>query len=277
MKPRSSVEVFDLNTGKNQIIWQGPELWESPHFAPDGQSLFLNSEGRIYRLKTGGKPQVIDTGFADRCNNDHGLTPDGRTLLITDKVEFGRACIYRLPVEGGTPQRISRTLSAYYHGCSPDGVWLTYTGIFARDVFGIYISRLDGSEERALISGDGVHDGPDFSADGEWVWFNSTRSGQMQIWRIRRDGTGLQQMTRSAHADWFPHPSPDGKRVLFLSYDPSVGRDHPRDQTVRLSLMPAQGGTPEILFEMFGGQGSMNVPNWSPDGQSFAFVRYFPD
>ncbi|UDF02384.1 hypothetical protein [Asticcacaulis sp. AND118] len=275
MSLRSSIEIYDLETRQSRVVWQGPELWESPHFTPDGQTLILNSEGRIYRLPVGGEPQVIDTGFAIRCNNDHGLTPDGQTLLITDKVEYDRACIYALPLAGGVPKRLSAHLAAYYHGCSPDGAWITYAGIHQKDVFGIYLSRLDGSDERALIVGDGVHDGPDFSADGEWLWFNSNRSGQMQVWRIRRDGSDLQRMTDSPYADWFPHPSPDGRHVLLLSYDPSVGRDHPRDQTVRLRLMPAEGGEPETLFEMFGGQGTMNVPNWAPGGRSFAFVRYF--
>lgn len=276
MSLRSSVEIFDLDRGVSHVVWQGAELWESPHFTPDGQGLYLNSEGRIYHLPIGCAPQVIETGFANRCNNDHGLSPDGRTLFITDKVEFDRACIYGVPASGGVPKRISRTLSAYYHGCAPDGEWLTYTGIFERDVFGIYVCRPDGSDERALIVGDGVHDGPDFSTDGQWIWFNSNRSGQMQIWRVRFDGSGLERMTDSDHADWFPHPSPDGKNMLFLSYDPSVGHHHPRDQPVRLSLMPPDGGHAQTVFELFGGQGTMNVPNWRPDGQAFAYVRYFP-
>ncbi|MFT3997353.1 MAG: hypothetical protein QM667_08095, partial [Asticcacaulis sp.] len=171
MSLRSSVEIYDLSEGRSRVVWQGPELWESPHFTPDGHSLILNREGRIYRLPIGGEPQVIDTGFAMRCNNDHGLTPDGQTLLITDKSEHDRACIYAVAAEGGTPQRVSPHMSSYYHGSSPDGGWITYTGIHQRDVFGIYINRLDGSDERALIVGDGVHDGPDFSADGQWIWF----------------------------------------------------------------------------------------------------------
>lgn len=278
MKLRSSVEIYDLKTRTSRVVWQTERLVESPHFTPDGLSLILNSAGRMYRLNLKTREvSLIDTGFAVICNNDHGLSKDGRTLIITDKSEFGKACIYSLPIEGGEPVRITQNLSSYYHGWSPDGSRITYTGIHQRDVFGIYTSRVDGTDEVELVVGTEVNDGPDFSADGQWVWFNSNRSGQMQLWRIRIDGTGLELMSDNPYADWFPHPSPDGRHVVFLSYDTSVGRDHPRDQTVQLRLMPSEGGQADILVELFGGQGTINVPSWTAVGDAFAYIRYFPE
>lgn len=272
---RSSVEIHDIATGRTQVVWRTERLLEAPNFSRDGRFLVVNGDGLIYRLPIdGGEPERIDTGFATRCNNDHGLSPDGRLLAITDKVEFGQAAIYVLPVEGGTPRPVTPNRPSYWHGWSPDGSQISYCGI-RDDVFDIYTIAVDGGEERRLTFGEGRNDGPDWSADGEWIYFNSSRTGRMQIWRVRPDGSAPTRITDSPYGDWFPHPSPDGRNLLVLSYDGDVF-DHPRDLDVRLRLMDMNGGDDRVLFTLFGGQGTMNVPNWSPDGRRFAYVRYAP-
>lgn len=272
---RSSVEIHDIATGRTQVVWRTERLLEAPNFSRDGRFLVVNGDGLIYRLPIdGGEPERIDTGFATRCNNDHGLSPDGRLLAITDKAEFGQAAIYVLPVEGGTPRPVTSNRPSYWHGWSPDGSQISYCGI-RDDVFDIYTIAVDGGEERRLTFGEGRNDGPDWSADGEWIYFNSSRTGRMQIWRVRPDGSAPTRITDSPYGDWFPHPSPDGRNLLVLSYDGDVF-DHPRDLDVRLRLMDMNGGDDRVLFTLFGGQGTMNVPNWSPDGRRFAYVRYAP-
>lgn len=273
---RSSVEVFDIVSGKTRVVWQTERLVEAPNFSRDGKFLVINGDGLLYRLPLdGGKPQLIDTGFAARCNNDHGLSPDGEWLAISDKTEFGRSAIYLLPATGGTPRLVTPNLPSYWHGWSPDGRELAYCGI-RNDVFDIYTISVEGGEERRLTLGEGRNDGPDWSADGQWIYFNSSRSGRMQIWRVRPDGSAPTRITDSPYGDWFPHPSPDGRHLLVLSYDGDVF-DHPRDRDVRLRLMDMDGGDARVLFNLFGGQGTMNVPNWAPDGRCFAFVRYAPE
>ncbi|WP_077961069.1 TolB family protein [Ensifer adhaerens] len=273
---RSSVEIHDIVTGETQIVWQTDRLVEAPNWSRDGSHLVINGDGRLYRLGLDGAgPVEIDTDFATLCNNDHGISPDGRTIAISDKVEFGKSAIYLLPAEGGRPRLVTRNLPSYWHGWSPDGRTLTYCGI--RDqVFDIYTISVDGGEETRLTHGEGRNDGPDWSADGEWIYFNSSRTGRMQIWRVRPDGSDVTRITDSPYGDWFPHPSPDGKHLLVLSYDGDVF-DHPRDLDVRLRLMDMDGGNARVLFELFGGQGTINVPNWSPTGDRFAFVRYEPE
>jgi Tol biopolymer transport system component len=272
---RSSVEIYTLATGTSRVVWQTEQLVEAPNWSPDGQSLAINGDGLLYRLPlTGREPVLIDTGFARQCNNDHGISPDGKTIVISDKTEFGKSAIYLLPAEGGAPRLVTRNLPSYWHGWSPDGRTLTYCGI--RDqVFDIFTNPVDGGDETRLTFGEGRNDGPDYSPDGKWIYFNSSRSGRMQIWRIRPDGSDVTRITDSEFGDWFPHPSPDGKHLLVLSYDGDVF-DHPRDLDVRLRLMDPDGGNARVLFELFGGQGTINVPNWSPDGREFAFVRYQP-
>ncbi|MBY5901112.1 TolB family protein [Rhizobium leguminosarum] len=272
---RSSVEIYNVRTGRAHEVWQTEKLVEAPNFSPDGSYLLLNGDGLLYRLPLdGGEVVKVDTGFAANCNNDHGISPDGTKIVISDKTEFGKSAIYTLPIEGGTPRLVTQNLPSYWHGWSPDGRQLAYCGI-RDDVFDIYTISVDGGAETRLTHGEGRNDGPDYSADGQWIYFNSSRTGLMQIWRIHPDGTGLEQVTSDNQGNWFAHPSPSNDKVLILSYDPSVF-DHPRDLDVRLRLMDMDGGNLKTLFELFGGQGTINVPCWSPDGEEFAYVRYFP-
>jgi Tol biopolymer transport system component len=273
---RSSVEIYNVKTGEARVIWQTERLVEAPNYAPDGSYLLLNDEGLLYRLALDGSAKVehVDTGFATACNNDHGISPDGTRIVISDKVEFGKSAIYTLPIEGGAPQLVTTNHPSYWHGWSPDGKELAYCGIRG-DLFDIYTIDVTGGEERRLTNGEGRNDGPDYSADGRWIYFNSSRTGLMQIWRIHPDGTGVEQVTHDNYGNWFAHPSPNNDKVVLISYDPDVF-DHPRDKHVRMRMMDMDGGNLTTLFELFGGQGSINVPNWSPDGDEFAYVRYFP-
>ncbi|TCU39888.1 TolB family protein [Rhizobium azibense] len=273
---RSSVEIYNIRTGESRVVVQTEKLIEAPNFSPDGVYMLLNGDGLLYRLRpdgTGGLQQV-DTDFATQCNNDHGISPDGTQIVISDKTEFGKSAIYILPAAGGTPRLITENLPSYWHGWSPNGRELAYCGI-RDDLFDIYTISVDGGPEKRLTHGEGRNDGPDYSSDGRWIYFNSSRTGLMQIWRIHPDGTGLEQVTFDNYGNWFAHPSPKNDKVLILSYDPEVF-DHPRDLDVRLRLMDIDGGNLTTLFELFGGQGTINVPCWSPDGDEFAYVRYFP-
>ena len=125
-----------------------------------------------------------------------------------------------------------------------------------------------------MTDAPGLDDGPEYSPDGKYIYFNSERGGLMKIWRMLANGQQQEQVTfDDAYADWFPHPSPDGKWLVFLSYDKSV-KGHPANQEVVLRLIPAAGGEPKIVTHLFGGQGTINVPSWSPDSKKFAFVSY---
>ncbi|ULJ80692.1 hypothetical protein MF410_06840 [Rhizobium sp. C104] len=267
--------MYNVRTGRAREVWQTDKLVEAPNFSPDGSYLLLNGDGLLWRLPLdGGEVVKVDTGFAVNCNNDHGISPDGTEIVISDKTEFGKSTIYILPIEGGKPRLVTENQPSYWHGWSPDGRQLAYCGI-RDDLFDIYTISVDGGAETRLTHGEGRNDGPDYSADGQWIYFNSSRTGLMQIWRIHPDGSGLEQVTSDNQGNWFAHPSPSNDKVLLLSYDPSVF-DHPRDLDVRLRLMDMDGGNLKTLFELFGGQGTINVPCWSPDGDEFAYVRYFP-
>jgi hypothetical protein len=275
-KPRveSTLEVLDIASKNRRVLYHTAGLIEAPNWTPDGRHLLFNSRGRIYRLPSrGGEPEPLDTGAADRCNNDHGLSPDGKLLAVSSQHEPDRKSrIYVLPATGGEPRRLTAAGPSYWHGWSPDGRTLVYCAERGGE-FDVYAIPAAGGPERRLTRAAGLDDGPDYSPDGKFIYFNSERTGRMQIWRMRPDGGGQEQVTSDGHNDWFPHPSPDGKWLVFLSYNKGV-KGHPANQEVLLRLMPLRGGPARVLARVFGGQGTINVPSWSPDSRQFAFVSY---
>jgi Tol biopolymer transport system component len=269
----STLETVPIASKDRRAIYTTTNLIEAPNWSRDGGSLFFNSKGRMYRMPaTGGVAQVIDTGFATRCNNDHGLSPDGTTLVISDQSQERRSIIYTVPASGGTPQRITPLAPSYWHGWSPDGKTLAYCGE-RNGEFDIYTIPAEGGEETRLTTAKGLDDGPDYSPDGQFIYFNSERGGTMQVWRMRTDGSRQEPVTNDEFNNWFPHPSPDGKWLVFLSYEKDV-KGHPENKDVMLRILPLAGGRIEVIAKLFGGQGTINVPSWSPDSRKVAFVSY---
>lgn len=271
----SHLEVLDVQTGDRKKIFTSPISIQAPNWTPDNRYLIYNSEGLLFRIPPeGGLPQEIDTDFATANNNDHVLTFDGTMIGISHHAEEddGQSVIYHLPIEGGTPQRITPESPSYLHGWSPDNQYVVYTG--GRDgQYDIYKISIDGGEEIQLTNQPTLDDGSEYSPDGEYIYFNSARTGTMQIWRMRPDGSEQEQLTFDEYNDWFPHVSPDNEELLFISYEPEVpAGDHPFYKNVYLRKMPANGGEPEFVAYLYGGQGTINVPSWSPCGRYVGFV-----
>lgn len=269
----STLETVTIASRERQVIYQARGRIEAPNWSPDGRWFFFNGGGRIYRLpREGGEPQLVDTGFANRCNNDHGLSPDGLELAISHHAEGQGSLIYVLPAAGGVPRQVTSRGPSYWHGWSPDGQTLAYCGQREGN-YDIYSIPVSGGEETRLTTAPGLDDGPEYTPDGRFIYFNSERTGRMQIWRMRLDGREQEQVTFDERNNWFPHPSPDGKWIVFLSYEAEV-KGHPPDKNVLLRLMPLGGGEVQVLAALFGGQGTINVPSWSPDSREVAFVSY---
>jgi Tol biopolymer transport system component len=278
-KHRSQIIIFAVDGRSKEIIHSTADHFEAPNWSPDGSYLLLNSGGKLWRLPvSGGEPSQVHTGPVRGINNDHGITRDGKTLAIS------AGPIYVLPAEGGEPKRVTEKTPSYFHGWSPDGKAMAYCAKRG-DNFDLYAIGPEGGEERRLTTHAGYDDGPDYSPDGRWIYFNSDRSGSWDIWRIPADGAGendakAQQITNDDRDDWFPHPSPDGKSLVFLSYAKGT-QGHPADQDVVIRIMPMPGDEPTSpkineLVHVFGGQGTINVNSWSPDSQHFAYVSYEP-
>jgi len=275
----SRLELLDVASGHRQVIRESAEPFEAPNWTLDGESLIYNASGsgegrgRLHRFDLMTRqPTLIDTGTVVANNNDHVISFDGTMLGISSHTEGGSA-VYTLPIEGGEPKRITPSTPSYLHGWSPDGRWLVYTG-GRNDRYDIYRIPSDGSgPEERLTEHEGLDDGPEYSPDGRHIYFNSTRSGTMQIWRMRADGSDPEQVTDDEYNNWFPHLSPDGTQMAFISFPKEVDpSDHPYYKRVYLRLMPVGGGPAKVIAYVYGGQGTVNVPSWSPDGTMLAFV-----
>lgn len=282
------LEILNVHTGKLEIVHSSPVQFEAPNWKPDGRTLIVNVSGpgpdrgqlKTFDLVTK-EVAPLYTGTIGRNNNDHVLTFDGKMLGVSihTPADEGRSVIYKLPSTGGEPVRVTPKSPSYFHGWSPDGQWMVYTGgrketpDAKADKYDIYKIPADGGAEIRLTREGSLSDGPEFTPDGQWIYYNSTRSGLMQIWRMRPDGSGQEQVTNDAFNNWFPHISPDGKWMVFISYGPEVRpEEHPYYKHCYLRLMPIEGGKPRVIAYVFGGQGTINVPSWSPDSTRIAFV-----
>lgn len=269
----STLETIDIASTDRRVVFVTDGRFEAPNWTRDGSSLVFNRNGRIERVPVaGGTPEAIDTGFATRCNNDHGVSADGKLLAISDQSQQGASLIYVLPLDGGAPRRVTDQGPSYWHGWSPDGKTICFCGE-RKGQFDIYTIPAAGGVETQLTRSAGHNDGPDYSPDGRFIYFNSDRTGTMQIWRMAPDGSNQEQLTSDERNNWFPHISPDGKWMVFLSYGPDV-TGHPPDKDVTLRLMSLADRKISVLAKLFGGQGTINVPSWSPDSKRVAFVSY---
>jgi TolB protein len=282
---KSRLCTYDLAPGEKRVIYETAEsVLEAPNWSPDGSSLIYNQDGLLYRIDAdnGGAPLLIEAGDVGDANNDHVLAPGGDFLYIS--ATDGH--IYEVPVTGGKPRRVSndhdRPFIHFLHGISPDGRTLAYVGAEEVDgnAFGsvnIFTVPVAGGPDVQITHSDKPHDGPEYSPDGTWIYFNSERAsstpGHAQVFRMRADGSEITQLTFDERVNWFPHIAPTGDRIVYISYEPgTVG--HPPNRPVEIRSSGPTGGTVETLLSVFGGQGTMNVNSWAPDGQRFAFVEY---
>lgn len=271
----SHLEILEIATGNREIIYTAPNSIQAPNWTPDGKTLIYNTEGLIYTMGIAGRqPKVLNTGNVKNNNNDHVLSFDGKTLGLSSGVkELGGSIIYTVPITGGTPKQITPKGPSYLHGWSPDGKDLVFCGS-RNNEYDVYKVPAAGGSEIRLTDAKGLDDGPEYTPNGKYIYFNSNRTGTMQIWRMKPDGSDQEAVTTGDFHDWFPHISPDGKWIVFVSFlkeQVSAG-DHPPYKNVYLRLMPITGGIPKVIAYVYGGQGTINTPSWSPDSKKIAFV-----
>lgn len=273
----SHIEVMDVFTGHRTVLHSAPNSLQAPNWTPDGKYLIYNAEGLLYKYElSNGKITTLNTGFAKDNNNDHVLSFDGKMIAISNHTGEKRiSTLYTLPVTGSDhPVKITPEASghSYLHSWSPDGKQLIFTGQ-RNNQFDIWQIDIATKKETPLTNTPTLDDGPEFSPDGKYIYFNSVRTGTMKLWRMRADGSNPEQVTFDEYNDWFPHCSPDGKWIVYLSFPKEIDpNDHPFYRKVYLRLMPAAGGVPRTIAYIYGGQGTINVPSWSPDSRKVAFV-----
>jgi Tol biopolymer transport system component len=286
---RSKITIFDLATRTTRTVYQEDRVIEAPNWSRDGKWLLVNTGGNLYRLPVDGEAKLekIDLGeIAYRCNNDHDLSRDGKWLAFSASSPSSRQSQVYIAKSDGTGAKLLTPLApSYFHGWSPDGKWLAYVGQ-RNGKFELFRVPADGGEEQRLTSKGAYDDGPEYTPDGKWIYFNSNRSGGWDIWRMPAEGAGsgdvnAERVTSDELEDWFPHFSPNGKHMLWLSFPRGTEGHNGKMAGMKLRMMPAPGKKVKPskindLLTFFGGQGTINVNSWSPDSKRFAFVVFEP-
>ncbi|MDE3247025.1 MAG: TolB family protein [Bacteroidota bacterium] len=276
----SYIQVLNVATRHLDTILVAKYHLEAPNWHPNGY-LIVNSYGKLYTLNLASKQLArLNTGFAEECNNDHGLSPDKKWLAISHNNRADtsskpyHSAIYILPVGGGVPRPVTNQTPSYWHGWSTDGKTLAYCAE-RNGNYDIYTIGVTGGAEKRMTSAEGLDDGPEYSPDGKYIYFNSYRTGHMQIWRMKTDGSEPEQLTFDENSNWFAHPSPDNKHIVFIAYITDEKQSHLFGKQVKLRLMDLRTKEIKDLTDVFfGGQGTINVPSWSSDSKKLAFVSY---
>ncbi len=273
----SRLEIIDISSKLRKVLLNSKTPIESPNWFSVGNSIHYNGGGKLYEYSLDDNhSQLVNTDFATSINNDHVVSPDNKIIGISNHVKDVpddlSSLIFTVPINGGKPERITSTGPSYLHGWSPDGKDLIYTAMRSGN-YDIYKINVNGGEEHRLTTAEGLDDGSEYSPDGKCIYFNSSRNGKMQLFRMNTDGSEQIQITNDNYNNWFPHPSPDGKWIAFLTFPENTDpEDHPYYENVFLRIMPVDYSEIKVLAYVYGGQGTINVPSWSPDSKKLAFI-----
>ena len=277
----SYIQTVDVKTGKIDTLLVAKGDFEAPNWHHDNY-LVMNFRGKMYKLDIATKAlTVINTGSINTLMDDHGLSPDGKWMAITNTDAYNPAqklikfSFYIVPITGGEPKRISVGDISFWHSWSPDGKTLAYCGGNDFSNLDVYTIPAAGGTPKRLTETPGLDDGPDYSPDGKYIYFHSYRTGHMQIWWMHPDGSQPEQMTSDEDANWFPHPSPNNKWIAYIAYTTDQKQNHPFGKDVKLRLMDLNTkAITDITPVFYGGAGTINTPSWSPDSKKVAFVSY---
>lgn len=277
---RCQVWVGGPDLAEPELIFETDQLLiEAPNWSLTGEDLYVNGNGRLWRLPLDGSSTLVEIAHQGlpSINNDHVLDPDGEHVYLS-----AESHIYRATLHGGPVERVTVTegVHHYLHGISPDGTRLAYVLISGSEPGRLAI-MMPGGPSMVVDDLPGHLDGPEWSPDGQWIYVNTEaftdRPGHAQLARLRddlRQPPEVERLVVSDTVDWFPHLSPDGRHASYIAFPPGT-LGHPEDLEVEVRVVATSDWTtPLQRYPLFGGQGTLNVNSWAPDGHRFAFVAY---
>ena len=286
---RSKIYVYDVTDGKSRLAFSDDSIWEAPNWSPDGKYLISNHNGGIYKLvfQPDGmlKPEKLQISADLNCNNDKALSPDGKQLAFSASTPASHGSeVFLAKADGSGAKQMTTEVPSYFHGWSPDGSVLAFVAYrHGSQQFNVYTIPTAGGSETTRTDVPFHNDGPDYSPDGKWIYINSDRSGKEAIWRFpaKAQGApnqGAEMVLSDRLEDWFPHISPDGKRMVYIGYPAGTPTHNSRELQVELKLTTVSGDQVDknarTIVTTMGGQGSLNVNSWAPDSKRFAYVHY---
>lgn len=277
------LHLFDAADRSATVIGEFDQmLFEAPNWGADGGTLYLNGQGGLWAFSLGSplEPRHVEYEGLPALNNDHVLDPRGEAIYMS----ANDGHIYYGALGGGRTRRVTADdgVRHYLHGVSPDGTTLGFVQVDRPGGPGrLALMASDGGRVTVVDTGTGHADGPEWSPDGEWIYFNTERwasePGHAQLARVPGDNPSadnIERLISTRTVDWFPHIAPDGRLAVYLQY-PAGTMGHPEDREVELVLVDTTDwSAPLARVPVFGGQGTVNVNSWSPDSRRFAFVSY---
>jgi Tol biopolymer transport system component len=275
--------MFEVATCTATVIAEFDQmLFEAPNWGADGTTLYLNGQGELwaFSLDSPLEPRRLEYEELPALNNDHVLDPGGEGIFMS--ADDGH--IYHGALHGSSTRRVTDEddVRHYLHGVSPDGTKLAFVRLDGSGGPGrLGLIGADGGRVTVVDTGAGHVDGPEWSPDGEWIYFNTehwaSKPGHAQLARVPSDNPSpdkIERLIATNTVDWFPHLAPNGRLAVYLQY-PAGTVGHPEDCDVELILVDTTDwSTPLARVPLFGGQGTINVNSWSPDSKRFAFVSY---
>jgi TolB protein len=270
----STLEAVPVQSTDRRSVFVAANRLEGPNWTADGKTLLFTRNGHLERVAAaGGTPEPVSVGKLSHLGSQHGISPDGANLAVTDG-QTGKAAVYVLPVTGGDPKRLTKQTPSYWQAWSPDGKTVLYTGT-RKGKNGFYTTPVEGGPETQINAGEGVNENPVYSSDGKYIYFDSDRTGTCQIWRMMADGSAQEQITDGADgfANSNPHVSPNGLQVAFVSTDKS-GSVQAGDKDMKIRSMMLTTKAIRIIANLVGGDGTFDGEPWSPDSRTLSFVSY---
>jgi TolB protein len=280
---KCQLHVFDVATQSATVLAEFDHvLFEAPNWGADGSTLYLNGQGGLwaFSLDSSLEPRRVEYLGLPAINNDHVLDPRGEAIFMSAMDGH----IYHGALDGGSIRRVTDEddVRHFLHGVSPDGTTLGFVRPDPSGGLGrLALMASDGGPVTVVDTGAGHADGPEWSPDGEWIYFNTERwaskPGHAQLARVPSENPSADKIERllsTSTVDWFPHLAPNGRLAVYLQY-PAGTVGHPEDRDVELVLVDTTDwSAPLARVPLFGGQGTINVNSWSPDSTRFAFVSY---
>ena len=255
----------------------------SPRWSPDGRSLVYVVGGVFFALgeemlgnaetcavhvltiASGAVQAVTSAGATDTSPT---WTADGNSVLFVSNRSGGRD-VFRVRVSQsgapeGPPERVTSGLNAHSISLSKDGRLLAYSSLsFRANIWSAAIPATGvatAADATQVTFGSEKTEKLAISHDGRWLVYDSDRSGNADVWKLRLGDTEPQQMTRDPSPEFANDWSPDDAEILFHAIHGTTGRD--------VMTVTADGTRTRIVA---GTSAEEQHASWHPDGNRVAF------